>query len=87
LKPLDRESIRTTCSRFPRVHVVENHSTVGGLASAVCETLAQAGSSVQVIAHGVPDQWAPAGSLDFVRARLGLDAHSIAETVSKEAGA
>lgn len=85
LKPIDADAIRSVCSRFPRVHVVENHSTIGGLASAVCEVLAQDASRVRVIAHGVPDQWAPAGSLEFVRAQLGLDAGSLAAAVSKEA--
>ena len=87
LKPIDADGILAACSRFPRVHVVENHSTIGGLASAVCEVLAQAASKVQVIPHGVPDRWAPAGSLDFVRVQLGLDARSLAEAVSKGADA
>jgi len=85
LKPIDSAAIRAACNRFPRVHVVENHSTIGGLASTVSEVLAQDGRPVQVIPHGVPDRWAPAGSLDFVRAQLGLDAPSLAKAVEKEA--
>jgi transketolase len=86
LKPFDDEFVRTACEGFTSIHVVENHSTVGGLADAVASALARAGRGVRVIAHGVPDVWAPAGSLDHVRAGLGLDAHSLASAITREVG-
>lgn len=76
VKPFDSELVRSACEGFATVHVVENHSTIGGLADAV--TRALDGSGVRVIAHGVPDVWAPAGSLDHVRAGLGLDSPTLA---------
>lgn len=82
IKPIDADAIRLACRGRDRVHVVENHSTIGGLAGATCEVLAQAGLPVEVCAHGVPDQWAPAGSLDHVRAALGLDAESLATAIA-----
>jgi len=87
LKPFDDELILSAVEGFPVVHVIENHSTVGGLADAVSSALARAGTSTRVVAHGVPDVWAPAGSLDHVRSGLGLDTDSLALAITREAGA
>jgi transketolase len=81
LKPFPAEAVVRFAARFPRVTTVENHSIVGGLGSAVAEALAEAGGPTQLQRLGVPDRWAPAGSLDFIRRELGLDARGIAETV------
>jgi transketolase len=82
LKPLDGERVASWCGRFEAVTTVENHSIVGGLGSAVAEALAEAGSATRLRRRGVPDRWAPAGSLDYVREQLGLDAAGIARAVS-----
>jgi transketolase len=82
LKPFDDEAVATFCARFETVTTVENHSVVGGLAAAVAGALAARGAATRLHALGVPDRWAPAGSLDYVRAQLGLDAAGIAEAVA-----
>ncbi|MDA3021232.1 MAG: transketolase family protein [Actinomycetota bacterium] len=81
LKPLDREAIAALAARFAVVHVVENHSVVGGLASAVAEVIAGIGAPTRVNPIGVPDQWAPAGSLDYIRSEINLSAVGIADRV------
>jgi transketolase len=81
LKPADADAIAEFCARFERVTTVENHSTIGGLAAAVAESLATRGVGTRVAALGVPDRWAPAGTLEYIRAGLGLDAAGIAEAV------
>jgi len=67
---------------FEVVTTVENHSTVGALGSAVAEVIAERGVGTRLRRLGVPDAWAPAGSLDYIRGELGLDAASIARSVS-----
>jgi transketolase len=52
---------------------------IGGLGSAVCEVVAGAGLGCRVRRLGVPDTWAPAGPLDYLRRSLRLDADSIAD--------
>lgn len=79
LKPFDQEAVAAFAARFDHVVTVENHSVIGGLGSAVAETIAGAGIGVRLVRQGVPDRWGEAGPLDFVRARLGLDAASLAE--------
>ncbi|MBA2295858.1 MAG: transketolase family protein [Actinobacteria bacterium] len=81
LKPFPAAQVAAFCSRFDRVVSVENHSISGGLGSAVAETLAEGGMAVRLRRLGVPDQWAPAGSLDYIRHELGLDADGIAEAL------
>jgi len=81
VKPLDSAAVTNFASRFTGVLTVENHSTVGGLGSAVAEALAEAGAGVRLRRLGVPDRWAPAGSVDHIRAVLDLDAAGIAGNV------
>ena len=82
LKPFPADAVRAFCARFETVTTIENHSTVGGLGSAVCELVAEHGLPVVVRRLGVPDRWAPAGSLDHIRRELGLDAAGIAAVVA-----
>jgi len=44
-------------------------------------SLAEQGVGTRLRRLGVPDRWAPAGSLDYIRRELGLDAEGIAEAV------
>ena len=82
LKPADEGSIAAFCADFDSVVTVENHSTIGGLGAVVAEALTAVGSATRVRRLGVPDRWADAGSLDHVRAGLGLDAAGIAAVVA-----
>ena len=79
LKPLDGDAVASFCNDFREVTTVENHSVVGGLAGAVAEALAARGVVTLLRALGVPDRWAPAGSLDYIQSQLGLDAAGIAD--------
>lgn len=81
LKPADADAIADFCAAFDSVTTVENHSVVGGLASVVAETIAARGIGTPVVALGVRDRWAPAGTLDYIRSQLGLDAAGIAGAV------
>jgi transketolase len=86
LKPLNTDAIAGFAARFPAVTTVENHSVIGALGSAVCETVAGTGLACQVTRRGVPDQWAPSGPLGYLRRSLGLDAESLADAVAASIG-
>jgi transketolase len=81
LKPFPAGAVASFASQFERVTTVENHSIIGGLGSAVAEALAEHGVGTRLRRLGVPDRWAPAGSLDHIRRELGLDAAGIAEAI------
>jgi transketolase len=82
LKPLDGDAVADFCARFSVVTTVENHSTVGGLAAAIATAITERGLGTRIAALGVPDRWADAGSLAYLRERLGLDAQAIADAAA-----
>lgn len=81
LKPFPVDAVGAFCARYETVTTIENHSTIGGLGSAVCELVAEHNLPVTVHRLGVPDRWAPAGSLEHIRRELGLDAAGIREVL------
>jgi transketolase len=86
LKPFDAAAVTSFAARFPAVLTVENHSIIGGLGSAVCESVAEAGTPCRVKRLGAPDRWADAGPLDYLRHRLGLDATTLANAATATLG-
>lgn len=83
LKPFDAEAVAAFAGRFRSVVTVENHSVIGGLGSAVCEAVAEAGTPSRVTRCGVPDTWGEAGPLDYLRSRLSLDGPSLARRATE----
>ncbi len=82
IKPLDVEAIAEFASRFPAIATVENHGVIGALGSAVSEVLAERGMATVLQRLGVRDEWADAGPLDYIRARLDLDPEGLARAIS-----
>ncbi|HEY1822009.1 MAG TPA: transketolase C-terminal domain-containing protein [Trebonia sp.] len=58
IKPLDTETIRRTVSGVSAVITAENHSVIGGLGSAVAETIAEAGIGRPLRRIGLRDTFA-----------------------------
>lgn len=81
LKPFPVAEVQRYCARFDRVATVENHSVIGGLASAVADSIARAGLPVALTPIGIQDDWAAYGTVDHIRRELGLDAESLASTL------
>jgi transketolase len=86
LKPFDSQAVGHYCTQFRAVVTVENHSVIGALGSAVCEAVAELGTPCRVKRLGVPDRWADAGPLDYLRARMGLDAAGLANAAAETIG-
>lgn len=79
VKPLDREAVLEAAARTGKVLVLENHSTVGGLGSAVLEILATEGLSVKVRKIGIPDVFVECGSVAYLTDKYGLSVPKIKE--------
>lgn len=77
VKPLDTELVRDLAASHRAVLTVENHSIIGGLGSAVAETLASSGRATRFAMLGVQDVFAEGGSTGFLMKRYGLDAEAI----------
>lgn len=85
LKPARHEEIWRFCRDRSRVFTIENHNIVGGLGGLVAEVMADQGSGPKLTRLGVPDHWAPGGSLAYIRKSLGLDAESLARQIKEAA--
>ncbi len=80
IKPLDEEAVRRYAKATGRVVVAENHNRIGGLYSAVCETLSRCNCAcVDYVA--VEDAFGEVGPQNYLQERFGLTAKHIAEKV------
>ncbi|MDR0324677.1 MAG: transketolase family protein [Oscillospiraceae bacterium] len=76
-KPVDTELIMESAKKTGAVITCENHNVVGGLGSAVAETLVKA-CPVPVEMIGVQDEFGEVGPEDYLRGRFCLNAVDIA---------
>ena len=82
LKPIDRESVLASARKTGAVLTVENHNVIGGLHSAVLETLAK--ERIPVCAVGVMDRFGEVGKLPYLKEAMGLNQEHIIQS-AKEA--
>lgn len=80
IKPIDKECIIKSVNKTKLAVTVENHSVIGGLGSAICETLAEL-SPHKVIRIGVNDVFGQSGTPNELLKFYGLDAESIANRI------
>lgn len=80
IKPLDCEAIINSVNKTGLAVTVENHSILGGLGSAVCETLSEKAPH-QVLRIGINDTFGQSGTPNELLKHYGLDAESIAKKV------
>jgi transketolase len=75
IRPIDRDAIARAARRGPIV-TVEEHTVVGGLGGAVAEVVVET-TPVRMKMLGVPGQFAPTGSPEFLLEHFGLTAPGI----------
>ncbi|MBF0283509.1 MAG: transketolase [Magnetococcales bacterium] len=86
LKPLDHEAIRAAARETPILVTLEEHSSIGGLGSAVAEVLAQMGNVPPLRLFAAPDALTPAvGGQEWMRHRHGAPAAFVRRALA-EAG-
>ena len=78
VKPLDTETIQDAANKTGRVMTLEEHSVIGGLGSAVAETLAEEGK-IPVHRYGVMDQFGQSGKASDLLKHYKLTPEDIAE--------
>jgi len=85
VKPLDEALLRESFERFRLVAVIEEHSVIGGLGSAVAEWLAAHGPKRGVLeAIGTPDAFiSAAGSQRWMREQCGLTPQAVADRIAR----
>jgi transketolase len=85
IKPLDETLVVEAARRTRLIVAAENHSVVGGLGSAIAETLLEAGVAVGFARVGVQDRFAEGGSTPYLHAKFGLDAKAIVAAYKRAA--
>ncbi len=82
IKPLDEELVIASAIKTGKVVTVEEHSIIGGLGSAVCETLSTK-APTKVLRIGINDTFGESGPAVELIKKYGLDADSIAAKVKE----
>ncbi len=85
IKPIDKELVAASAKKTGKVVTVEEHSIIGGLGSAVCETLAET-FQTPVLRIGVNDEYGVSGPAKALIAKYGLDSESIYRKVKEYLG-
>ncbi len=80
IKPLDEDLVVAAAKETGKVVTVEEHSVIGGLGSAVCDTLAQK-APTQVMKIGMNDTFGESGPAVELLKKYKLDAESIYEKI------
>jgi len=80
VKPIDRKSIVEAANECGLIVTVEEHNVIGGLGSAVCETLCDK-KPTRVVRIGIDDQYTESAPHGQLLDKYNLSAAHIAETV------
>ena len=77
LRPLDTEAVKEAASSHKVIITVEDGCVIGGLYGAVCEALANEGTSCRIFGMGIPDKFIEQGTVPEQLKECGIDAESI----------
>ncbi|MHB8605395.1 MAG: transketolase family protein [Thermoplasmatota archaeon] len=80
VKPIDRATLEATARRCGRIVTAEDHNVIGGLGSAVAETLGDT-YPVPLARVGVPDRFLESGTPAELYAKYGFTADALANAV------
>ncbi|MDG2475085.1 MAG: transketolase C-terminal domain-containing protein [Paracoccaceae bacterium] len=83
LKPLDIDFIIKHSRQVSAIITAENHSIIGGLGSAVAETLLEGNVSRKFKRIGIEDTFAEGGSTNFLFKKYGLTSTKIIDELEK----
>ena len=81
-KPLDEELIISLAGKHTRLVTIEENVIKGGAGSSVVEFLARNNIECDILMLGIPDDFITHGSQDSLRHKVGLDADSIANSIT-----
>jgi len=82
IKPLNADQISTICKKHQAVVVLEEHSVIGGLGSAIAE-IASESTSARILRIGVKDRFSHyCGDYEYLLREHGLDQSTITQQIS-----
>ena len=78
IKPIDKELIIKCAKETKRIVTIEDHSTIGGLGSSVCDVLSE-NYPTKVEKMGINDKFGESGKAEELMRFYGIDAQAIVE--------
>ena len=84
IKPIDEKMIIHEIKKKKLVVTIEEHNVIGGLGSAVSETVSKFPNTPQTISIGIEDNYGSGGSYEFLLNKYGLNAEGIVKRISTE---
>lgn len=82
LKPLDEELVVGVARATGAIVTLEEHSIIGGLGAAVCETVAEH-CPVPVLRVGIADRFGESGAYDQILARAGISLDAVLSAAAR----
>ncbi len=83
IKPVNEQEIIDYCFAHDQIVTVENHQVSTGLGGLVSEIVSSIGRGPRITRIGIPDSWAPGGSINHIRKNFGLDADELAKWIEE----
>ncbi len=83
LKPVNEDEIIEYCFAHDQIVTVENHQISTGLGGLIAEIVTSVGGGPRITRIGLPNTWAPGGSIKHIRSVFGLDAPSFAARIKE----
>ncbi len=80
IKPIDKELIIKCAKETKKIITIEDHSSIGGLGSSVCEVLAE-NYPVKVIRMGIPDTFGKSGKAEKLMEYFHITSQDIIQKV------
>ena len=81
IKPFDAEGVAAFAAGKKRLVVIENHVTIGALASLVLDALQEAGVHKPLLKIGIPDRFIECGSVPYLQNKYGLTTPRLVERI------
>lgn len=82
IKPVNEAEIADFAFAHNQIGTVEDYQIVTGLGSLVAEIVSDIGGGPWITRIGLPNAWAPGGTLPYIRRQLGLDADTMADRIA-----
>lgn len=79
IKPVDRETVLASAHKTGAVLTVENHNVIGGLHSAILETLSE--QRIPCFGVGIEDRFCEVGKLPYLKEAMGLTKECIQNAI------
>ena len=83
IKPINEQELVDYCFAHNEIVTVENHQISTGLGGLVSEVTSKVGRGPRITRIGVPDCWAPGGSIHHIRKHFKLDPESLAKRIAE----